>query len=62
MGYINLIMPRVIPKAEEANTVPRSPYTQMVRPEMQAMAMSMAHYRRGPHCRGRASERGLALT
>jgi len=55
-------MPRVIPKAEEANTVPRSPYTQMVRPERWAMATSMAHYRMGPHCKGRASERGLALT
>ena len=62
MGNINLIMSLVIPKAEEANTVPKSPYTQMVRPKMQAMATSMAHYRRGPHCRGRASERGLALT
>jgi len=55
-------MPCVIPKAEKANTVPRSPYTQMVRPKRRAMATSMAHCRRGPHYRGRASERGLALT
>ena len=56
------IMPHVIPKAEETNTVPRSPYTQMVRLERRAMATSMAHCKRGPHCRGKASERGLALT
>ena len=62
VGYRNLIMPRVIPKAEKANTVPRSPYTHMVRPNRWAMAMSMARYRRGPHYRGRVSERGLALT
>ena len=55
-------MPRVIPKAEEINTVLRNPYTQMVRPERRAMATSMANCRRGPHCRGRALERGLALT
>ena len=54
-------MPRVIPKVEEANTVPRSPYTQMVRLERRAMTTSMAHYRRGPHCRRRVSERGLTL-
>ena len=40
-------MPRVIPKAEEANTVPRSLYTQTVKLERQAMATSMAHYQRG---------------
>ena len=54
-------MPRVIPKVEESNTVPRSPYTQMVRLERQAMTTSMAHYRRGPHCRRKVSERGLTL-
>jgi len=40
-------MPRIIPKAEEANTVPRSLYTRTVKPERQAMATSMAHYQRG---------------
>ena len=40
-------MPHVIPKAEEANTVPRSPYTRTVKPERRAIAMSMAHYQRG---------------
>ena len=55
-------MPRVIPKAEEANTVMRNPYTRMVKPERRAMATSVAHYQRGPHYRGRVSERGLALT
>ena len=62
MGYKNLIMPHVIPKAEKTNTVLRSPYTHMVRLERWAMAMSMACYRRGPHYKGRVSERGLALT
>ena len=56
------IMPRVISKAEEANTVLRNPYTQIVRPERQAMATSMAHYKREPHYRGIASEKGLAQT
>ena len=60
--FNKVIMPRVIPKAEEANTILRSPYTQIVTPERRAMATSIAHYRRGPHCRGRASERGLVLT
>ena len=55
-------MPRVILKAEESNIVPRSPYSWMVRLERRAMAMSMAHYQRGPHCRGRVSERRLVLT
>ena len=49
-------------KAEEANTAPRNPYTQIVRPERRAIATSMAHYRKGPHYRGGASESGLALT
>ena len=62
VGYRDLIMPRVIPKAEEINTVLRNPYTQMVRPERQPMATSMAHFQKGPHCREKASERGLALT
>ena len=60
--FNKVIMPRVIPEPEEANVVPRRPYTRTVRPERRAMATSMAHYQRGPHCRGRASERGLALT
>ena len=60
--FNKVIMPRVIPNAEKANTVPRSPYTRTVRPERQAMTTSMAHYQRGPHCRERASKRGLALT
>ena len=60
--YNKIIMPRVILKAEEANIVPRRPYARMVRPENRAMATSMAHYQRGSYCRGRASERGLALT
>ena len=42
-------MPRIIPKAEELNTVPKSPYTRMVRSERWAMAMSMAHYQKGGH-------------
>ena len=37
-------MPHVIPKAEEANTILRSPYTRMVRPERQVMVTSMTHY------------------
>ena len=37
-------MPHVILEAEEANAVPRRPYTQMVRLERQVMAMSMAYY------------------
>ena len=61
MGYRNLIIPRVIPKAEEANTVLRRPYAQMVMPERWAMTTSMAHYRRGPYCRGKASQMRLAL-
>ena len=55
-------MPHVILRAKEVNTVPKSPYTQMARPERRAMATSMAHYTSGPHYRGRALERGLALT
>ena len=42
--FNKVIMPRVIPEAEEANAVPRRPYTQMVRLERQVMAMSMAYY------------------
>ena len=53
-------MPYVIPRAKEANTVLRSPYTQMVRSERQAMATSIAHYKSGPHYKGRVSERELA--
>ena len=59
--FSKIITPCVIPKAEEANTIPRSPYTQMVRSERWVMATSMAYYRKGPHCRGRASGRELAL-
>ena len=55
-------MPYVIPRAKEANTVLRSPYTQMVRSERQAMATSIAHYTSGPHYKGRVSERELAPT
>ena len=55
-------MPRVIPKADEANTIQRSPYTQMLRPKKQAMATLIAHYKRGPHYRERDSEKGLTLT
>ena len=53
-------MPRVIPKAEEANAVSRRPYTQTIRLERQAMATSIAHYKSGPHYKGRVSERELA--
>ena len=41
--FNKVIMPRVIPKAEEANTILRSPYTQIVTPERRAMATSIAH-------------------
>ena len=58
--FNKVIMPRVIPRAKEANTVPRSPYTQMVRSERRAMATSIAHYTSGPHYKGRVLERGLA--
>ena len=40
------IMPRVIPKAEEANTVPRSTCAKMVKPERRAIATSRAYYQR----------------
>ena len=59
--FSKVITPRVIPKAEEANTISRSPYTQMVRSERRAMATSMTYYGRGPHYRGRDLGRGLAL-
>ena len=55
-------MPHVIPKVEEANTVSRSPYTQIIRSKRRAMATSMAYYKRGPHYKGRVSRKGLALT
>ena len=55
-------MLHVIPKVEEANIVLRSPYTRTVKQEMQAMTTSMARYQRGPHYRGRVSERDLVLT
>ena len=61
-GVQKLIMPRVISKTKKVNTALKSPYTQKVRLERRAMAMSMAHYRRGSHCRGRILERGLTLT
>ena len=51
-------MPHVIPKVEEANTVLRSPYTQVVRPKRQAMATSMAYYRRPGHTVGEELQRG----
>ena len=54
---------RVILEAEEANAISRRPYARTIRPKRRAMSTSMAHYQRGgAHCRGRASERGLALT
>ena len=40
------IMPRVTPKAEEANTVPRSTCAKMVKPERRAIATSRAYYQR----------------
>ena len=55
-------MPRVIPEVEEANAILRRPYTQTVRLERRAIATSMTHYQRGPHYRGRVSERDLVLT
>ena len=42
-------MPRIIPKVEEANTILRSPYTQVVRLERRAMATLMAYYRKRGH-------------
>ena len=44
IDFNKVIMPRVIPKAEEASTVSRSPYIQMVKPERRVMATSMTHY------------------
>ena len=41
------IMPRVIPKTEEASKVPRSPYTRTVKSERQDIAMSRARYQMG---------------
>ena len=55
-------MSHVILEAEEANAVPTRPYTRTVKLERRVMATSMAHYQRGPHCRGRALKKGLALT
>ena len=55
-------MSHVIPKAKEANIIPRNPYTQTVKLERRAMATLMAHYQRGPYYRGRISKRGLVLT
>ena len=55
-------MPHVILEAEEANAVPTRPYTRTVKLERRVMATLMAHYQRGPHCRGRALKKGLALT
>ena len=40
------IMPRVIPKVEEANTVPRSTCAKMVKLERRAIATSRAYYQR----------------
>ena len=59
--FNKVIMSRVISNAKKANTVPRSPYTRTIRLKRRAMATLMAHYQRGLHCRGRTSERGLAL-
>ena len=41
------IMPRVIPKAEEASTILRSPYTRTVKSERQAIATLKARYQMG---------------
>ena len=42
--FNKVIMPRVIPKAGEARTVPRSPYAWMEKLERQAIATSRARY------------------
>ena len=54
-------VPRVMSDVEETQAIPRRPYPWMARPERRALAMSMAHYQRRLHCRGRISERGLVL-
>ena len=40
-------MPRVIPKAEVASTIPRSLYARTVKPKRRAIAMLRMRYRRG---------------
>ena len=57
-----IIAPRVIPGAEEVGTVLRRPYPRTARPGRRAMTTSMTHHRRRPHCKGRTSNGGLALT
>ena len=59
--FNKVIMSYVIPEVEEANAVLRRPYSWTIRLERQAMATSMAHYQKMPHCRGRASKRELTL-
>ena len=56
--FNKVIMSRVIPKAEEAMTVPRSPYTQMVKLERRAIATSRARYQRGGHTVEEELQRG----
>ena len=55
-------MPYIIPEAEEANIIPRRPYPRTIRSKRRATTTSMTHYQKRPHCRGRVSERRLALT
>ena len=42
-------MPCVMPKAKEANIVPRSPYAQTIKLERGAITTSKAHYQKGGH-------------
>ena len=42
--FDKVIMPCVIPEAEEANAVPRRPYPRTARLERRATATSMARY------------------
>ena len=60
--FNKVTVPRVISKAKKADAVPRRPYPRTARLGRRALAMSMRHYQRSSHCRGRASERGLVLT
>ena len=57
-----VIMPCVISEAEEANAVPREPYSRTVRSGRRALATSMAHHHKRSDCRGRVAERRLVLT
>ena len=55
---------RVIPEAEEANVVSRRPYARTIgrRGELCPRQWHITGGGGGPHCRGRALEKGLALT